>query len=84
MNNVPSLGKGIKDVVVNLEEKTITVTYDAQKNNDDKIIKGLKSLNVNAEPVPTTASCTMPSASPKQDCCASGDTIKACSLPASK
>ncbi len=50
MNNVPALGKGIKDVAVDVAQKTITVTYDATKNNDDNIVKGLKSLNVNAKP----------------------------------
>ena len=65
MNNVPALGKGIKDVAVdvaqktdifhkiNLAQKTITVTYDAGKNSDDRIVKGLKSLNVTAQPQPT-------------------------------
>ena len=52
MNNVPALGKGIKDVVVDVEQKTITVTYDAAKNSDEHIIKGLKSLNVTAQPQP--------------------------------
>lgn len=79
MDNVPALGKGIKDVVVNVEEKTVTVTYDSQKNNDDKIIKGLKSLNVNAEPI--TASPTCCPVSSKQECCAPTDTVKACCQP---
>ena len=34
MNNVPSLGKGIKDVKVDLPKKEVTVIYDASKNND--------------------------------------------------
>ncbi len=49
MNNVPSLGKGIKDVQVSLEKKEITVVYDASKNNDANIVKGLASLKVKAE-----------------------------------
>lgn len=53
MNNVPALGKGIKDVAVDVEHKTITVTYDAAKNSDEHIIKGLKSLNVNAQRQPS-------------------------------
>ena len=43
MNNVPSLGKGIKDVKVDL-------VYDGTKNNDENIVKGFASLKVKAEP----------------------------------
>ena len=39
MNNVPSLGKGIKDVKVDLPKKEVTVIYDASKNNDENIVK---------------------------------------------
>lgn len=67
MNNVPALGKGIKDVAVDVAQKTITVTYDAGKNSDDRIVKGLKSLNVTAQPQPTE-SCQ----SDKPCCNASG------------
>lgn len=49
LNNVPSLGKGIKDVQVSLEKKEVTVVYDASKNSDEKIIQGLASLKVKAE-----------------------------------
>ena len=49
MNNVPALGKGIKDVAVDLAQKTITVTYDAEKNNDVNIINGFRSLSINAQ-----------------------------------
>lgn len=50
MNNVPSLGKGIKDVQVDLAKKEVTVVYDASKNNDANIVKGFASLKVKAEP----------------------------------
>ncbi len=50
MNNVPSLGKGIQDVEVDIATKEVTVTYDAAKNNDENIVKGLASLKVNAQP----------------------------------
>lgn len=50
-NNVPSLGKGIKDVKVDLKSKQVTVVYDAAKNSDEKIVKGFASLRVKAEPV---------------------------------
>ena len=49
MNNVPSLGKGIKDVKVDVPTKEVTVTYDPTKNNDANIIKGFASIKVKAE-----------------------------------
>lgn len=52
MNNVPSLGKGVKDVQVNLEKKEVTVVYDSTKNSDENLVKGFASLKVKAEPKP--------------------------------
>ncbi|MDE6624007.1 MAG: heavy-metal-associated domain-containing protein [Alistipes sp.] len=52
MNNVPSLGKGIKDVRVDLPTKEVTVVYDATKNNEANIIRGFASIKVKAEPKP--------------------------------
>ena len=50
MNNVPSRGKGIKDVKVDLPKKEVTVVYDGTKNDDANIVKGFASLKVKAEP----------------------------------
>ncbi len=50
MNNVPALGKGIKDVQIDTKTKEITVVYDSTKNSDEKIIKGFASLKVKATP----------------------------------
>ena len=50
MNNVPSLGKGIQDVKVDLPKKEVTVVYDGTKNDDANIVKGFASLKVKAEP----------------------------------
>ena len=50
MNNVQSLGKGIKDVKVDLPKKEVTVVYDGTKNDDANIVKGFASLKVKAEP----------------------------------
>lgn len=50
MNNVPSLGKGIKDVSVDLRKKEVTVVYDATKNSDENIVKGFATIKVKAEP----------------------------------
>lgn len=55
MENVPSLGKGVKDVQVNLPKKEVTVVYDASKNSDENILKGFASLKVKAEPKPAAA-----------------------------
>lgn len=50
MENVPSLGKGVKDVKVDLAKKEVTVVYDPSKNSDEGIVKGFASLKVKAEP----------------------------------
>lgn len=50
LNNVPSLGKGVKDVEVDLAKKEVTVVYDSSKNDDANIVKGFASLKVKAEP----------------------------------
>ena len=52
MNNVPSLGKGIKDVKVDLPKKEVTVIYDASKNNDENIVKGFATIKVKAQESP--------------------------------
>lgn len=62
MNNVPSLGKGVKDVKVDVANKTVTVTYDAAKNNPANIVKGLASLSVAA------SEAAAASAAPAQQC----------------
>lgn len=50
MANIPSLGKGVKDVTVDLATKEVAVVYDPGKNNDENIVKGFASLKVKAEP----------------------------------
>ena len=50
LNNVPTLGRGIKDVQVDLQTKEVTVVYDASKNDERTIVEGLASLKVKAEP----------------------------------
>ena len=49
MKNVPVLGKGVKDVKVNLEKKEVKVTYDASETNDANIINGFSKMNVKAQ-----------------------------------
>ena len=50
MNNIPSLGKGIKDVQADTRTKEITVVYDAWKNDVEHIVKGFSSLKVKVAP----------------------------------
>lgn len=84
MNNVPSLGKGIKDVNVDVENKLVTVTYNKSKNNVGNLIKGLASLNVAASESNTSATLAKAgacgkkakckkAAKEKKDCCKSKD-----------
>ena len=51
MSNIPVLGKGIKDVSVDVPTKRVSVTYDASKNNDATIAKGFAKLKVEAVPL---------------------------------
>ncbi len=50
MNNVPSLGKGVQDVKVDVSKKEVTVVYDASKNSDENLVNGFASIKVKAEP----------------------------------
>ena len=50
LTNVPSLGKGVEDVKIDVATKEVTVTYDAAKNSDENIIRGLATLKVKAQP----------------------------------
>jgi len=36
--------KGVKSVSANLEEKTVTIKYDASKNTDEKLAEAIKKL----------------------------------------
>ncbi|MBR5849914.1 MAG: heavy-metal-associated domain-containing protein [Alistipes sp.] len=47
--NVPVLGKGIQNLSIDPKTFDVTVTYDAAKNNDENIIKGMEKLKVEAK-----------------------------------
>ena len=47
-NNIPVLGKGIKDYSIDLSKREVTVVYDATKNSDEQIIEGFRKLKVEA------------------------------------
>ena len=46
--------KGIKSIKTNLEDKTITIEYDADKTNVPNIIKGFKKIKYEAKEVKPT------------------------------
>lgn len=50
--NVPTLGKGIKDLQIDLPSREVTITYDATKCSDEQIIAGFGKLKVEAEVKP--------------------------------
>ena len=48
MNTIP-FEKGIKDVLVDVPTKKITVTYDPSKNSDDGLVRAFAKIKVKAE-----------------------------------
>ena len=47
-NTIP-YEKGVKEVKVDVDAKTVTVTYDPTKTNDDALIKAFAKIKINAE-----------------------------------
>ena len=43
--------KGIKSIMTNLKDKTVTIEYDAEKTNVQNIIKGFKKIKYEASEV---------------------------------
>lgn len=48
MDNIP-FEKGVKDVKVDVPSKTVTVVYDASKNDAEGLVKGFAKIRVKAE-----------------------------------
>ena len=46
MNNVPVIGKGIKDIQVDVPSKEATVTYDSAKTSPEELIKGFGKIRI--------------------------------------
>lgn len=66
--------KGVKDIETNLADKTVTVTYDADKTNVAQIIEGFKKIDYVAT-VATPKAEEAPQAQAEQKkggCCGSG------------
>ena len=49
VNNTIPYEKGVKDVKVDVASKTVTVTYDPAKTNDDALVKAFAKIKINAE-----------------------------------
>ena len=64
--------KGVKDIVTNLADKTVTVTYDADKTNVDKIIEGFKKIDYVATIATPKAEGAPQAEQKKGGCCGSG------------
>lgn len=47
-NTIP-YEKGVKDVQVDVAAKTVTVTYDPAKTNDDTLVKAFAKIKIKAE-----------------------------------
>lgn len=43
--------KGVKDILTNVEEQKVTISYDADKTTPERIIKGFESFGYTARPV---------------------------------
>jgi len=48
--------KGIKSITTNLDDKTITIEYDAEKTNVQNIIEGFKKIKYEASEVKDASS----------------------------
>lgn len=51
INENISFEKGVKDMEVSLDEKTVTVTYDPSKTDENKIAAALKKLGYSVEKI---------------------------------
>ena len=49
LQNVKALGEGVKDVKVDVASQIVFVEFDADKNSEANIIKGLSAIGVKAE-----------------------------------
>lgn len=48
-NTIP-YERGVKDVKIDLDAKTVTVTYDPAKTNDEALVKAFAKIKIEAEP----------------------------------
>lgn len=49
-DNIP-LAKGVEDVKVDVDTKTVTVTFDAAKTNNEALVKAFAKIKIEAAPM---------------------------------
>ena len=49
VNNTIPYEKGVKDVQVDVATKTVTVTYDPAKTDNEKLVKAFSKIKIKAE-----------------------------------
>ena len=49
--------KGIKKIETNVEQQAVTITYDADKNSVENIIKAFSKIGYEATPIPSDTKC---------------------------
>ncbi|MBR5594904.1 MAG: cation transporter [Alistipes sp.] len=49
VNNTIPYEKGVKDVQVDVNTKTVTVTYDPAKTNNENLVKAFSKIKIKAE-----------------------------------
>ena len=68
-----SFVKGVKDIQTNLEDKTVTIQYDADKTSVEKIIEGFKKIDYVATVAdPDAPKAEVAEGAKKGGCCGSG------------
>lgn len=66
MKNI-AFEKGVKDIACDLDTKTVTVTYDANKTDVPALLEAFKKINKPAEVVSQPKSAVSPQKSDKTD-----------------
>lgn len=51
MNSLPK-EKGVKNVITSIENKTVTVTFQKERNNTEQIKRSIEKLGFTAKPLP--------------------------------
>ncbi len=61
--------KGVKDIITNLDDKTVTVKYDAEKTSSEAIAKALAKVDYKAKEVGASCKDAAACKGEKKDCC---------------
>lgn len=51
VNDTIPYEKGVQEVSVDVDSKTVTITYNAAKTNDETLVKAFSKIKINAEPM---------------------------------